>query len=95
MEDPERWRRITEKFPHVNFRCMPIDTIHRIPIEKITVQDILGKSFFCQCEDPWEGWKLRLKDSPFAGFPGRAYFVPYCQTCDRPIYELGIGRADR
>ncbi len=63
-------------------------------LDRISVEDILGEDFFCQCEEPVEGWRLHLRGSPFKGFPGRAWFSPYCQACDRPIYDLMWGQSD-
>lgn len=50
---------------------------------EITVRDILGSDFFCDCDEPEEEWQGRVRKSPFLGFPDRAVFLPRCAKCGK------------
>lgn len=55
-------------------------------LESITVLDILGREYFCECTVPLEEWKCHVRKD-------RLFGSAWCAICRRPI--LGKGALDR
>lgn len=50
----------------------------------VTVREILGPGFFCECEDQKPSYEGRFRTNPFTDYV-RTVWSYRCSNCDRPI----------